>query len=664
MTRKRLTLEENNLRINLIITVFVLTAFAFIARLFQIQVLNHGQYEAMAQEQYWELQEIPARRGDILSSDGYPLATTQVSYFVYAEPKVITDKLGTAKKLAEFFGALNKYGLADPVTFYEEKFYNSLSLDLFWVKLHSELTPEEKHNLEKLQLEGIGFEEEPKRYYPENTLASHVLGFVARNEKGEHQGYFGIEGSFNGDLRGRPGRIIEEQDALGAPILVGGYKRVDPINGRDIVLTINRAVQYIVENRLKEGVLKYGALSGSVIVMDPFTGDVVAMANYPTFDPANFNDFGTGETNSDKETIETAQSEPDTPENTEADKTAEADKTKEMPDANPDMKKVERRNLAIQETYEPGSVMKPLTVSAAIDLGIVEPTTTFVDAGPVQYSDYVIDNWDGKHHGTLTIIQLLQKSNNIGAAWVGHQVGAEKLSDYQKNFGLGEPLGIDLEGEDTGIVRDPDTLTAIDLATVSFGQGISATPLQMLNVINVMANGGNLIKPRIVEKLIDNNKELPIPVKNVRRVLSEETAGTMVDLLTQAVEGGESRYFNIKGYKVAGKTGTAQIPVNGKYDPKKTNATFVGFLPESKKYTMIVKLQEPTSSVYAAETAVPLWMQITEDLVKFYGIPVDKKEELVEIAPTEEPQESTQPVVQDASTDTSGEGESDEETTE
>ncbi len=585
--------KNSTWRISVIQGVFILVCLLFIARLFQIQVLQHKQYKAMASEQYWTLYDLPARRGDILSNDGFVLATTQNHFLLFSEPQKILKKDETAKVLSELMASFKVEKDAKPEeideikTQYQERFQGIFKSNLVWAILEHNLTPPQKEEIEKLSLEGIGFEVEPVRYYPEGNLSAHILGFVASNEKGEKQGYFGIEGQLDGDLKGKPGRIIEEKDALGTPILVGGHKRVDPINGRSVVLTINRSVQYLVEKTLKDGVERYDAASGSVIVMDPFTGEIVALANYPTFDPANFTD--------------------DVKESTES----------------PHRKSIEKRNLAISETYEPGSVLKPLTVSAAIDLKKVTPQTTFEDNGPVNYSGYTIDNWDGKHHGTQTIIQLLQKSNNIGAAWVGHLVGEKDLYTYFSKFGMGSRHGIDLEGEDTGILRDYKTWTDIDLANIAFGQGISATPLQVLTAFNVMANGGNLIQPKIISRIIDEEKVIEVPLKTVRRVISKETSDTMVDMLTQAVEGGESKYFNLKEYKIAGKTGTAQIPIGGKYDPRKTNATFVGFLTNTKKFSMIVRLDRPETSVYAAETAVPLWMSIAAELVKYYGIAPD-----------------------------------------
>ncbi|HXK52709.1 MAG TPA: penicillin-binding protein 2 [bacterium] len=627
--RRPISPTSNNSRIYILQLTASLGVLVLIVRLFFIQVLGHEKYKALAQDQYWNLQEIPAKRGDILSSDSYKLATTQVSFLLYAQPKVLLNINDAAQRLSETLTSFVVFEDERSRLEYKEKtyakIYDSLNLDLYWVRLASGLDPDQKAAIESLGITGIGFEEQPARYYPEGSLASHVLGFVASNEEGNPQGYFGIEGALNGDLQGRPGRIVEERDALGNPILVGGYKRIDSIDGRDISLSINRAVQYMVESRLKEGVETYGAISGSVIVMDPFTGDVIAMANYPTYDPTDFSDFGMSEE-----------------ENLEGGK-----------------KKIERTNLAISQTYEPGSVIKSLTVSAGIDLGKIVPESTFVDAGPVVYSDYTINNWDGRHHGVQTIVQLLQKSNNIGAAWVGHLVGASSIVEYFRNFGLGNVTGIELEGEDTGLIKDADTLTNIDLATMSFGQGMSATPLQVLNAFNSIVNGGNLMRPRIVQKIIESDRVIDIPAQVLRRVISKEASATMTGMLTQAVSGGESRYFNLKGYDIAGKTGTAQIPVNGKYDPSKTNATFIGYLPTSKKFTMLVKLQEPSSSTYASETAVPLWMQIANDLVNYYGIAPDdpsaveplKSPQLISEDPEAPKEESAVGVVEDVPED-------------
>ena len=552
-------------------------------KLFSIQVLGHAKYSNQANEQYWDRRELPAKRGSIYSSDGQLLAGTQTHYLLYGEPNNIDNKYEVAHELSEVLNNIKKSG-SEPADFYDF-IYDSLNKDLMWVPLARNLTPPQRDQILELDLDYIGFEDAPVRYYPEDSLAAHILGFVASNEAGEKVGYYGIEGALNEDLKGRSGRIMEETDAIGTPILVGSYERVAPVEGRDLVLTIDSAVQYLAEKKIKEGVEKYEAVSGSVIIMDPFTGAIIAMANYPTYEPDDFL------------SIEEVSEDP------------------------PYRKNIEKRNLAIQQIYEPGSVIKPLTVAAAIDLKLLTPESTFEDNGPVWYDDYQINNWDGNHHGTQTIIQLLQKSNNIGAAWVGHQVGSKKLSQYFKDFGLGERTNIDLEGEDTGIIHDYKTWADIDLATAAFGQGISATPLQVLNAFNTLANGGFLLEPRIIKEIIEPNKTIDIPPKTIRRVISKDTSDTMVWMLEEAAAGGEAKYFVLKDYKIAGKTGTAQIPEEGKYSPDKTNATFVGFLSDPKTFSMIVKLEEPHTSTYAAETAVPLWMDLASELVVYYGVP-------------------------------------------
>jgi cell division protein FtsI/penicillin-binding protein 2 len=382
---------------------------------------------------------------------------------------------------------------------------------------------------------------------------------------------------------------LEEKDALGTPILMGDYEKVESIQGRDVILTINKSIQYMAEKKIQEGVEKYDARSGTVIIMDPSSGGIIAMANYPSYSSETYFE----------ESVYLKTS--------------------------PHRKSLELKNLAISDVYEPGSVFKPLTIAAAIDLGIVTPETTYQDSGPAYYSTHTIDNWDNKHYGTMTIIQLLQKSNNIGAAWVGHQVGARDLHKYLEDFGIGSKSGISLEGEDTGFLLDYEEWRDINTANISFGQGVSTNSLQMLNSFNVFANGGYLLQPRIVSKIIDSDRVIPIPTKTIKQVIKKETADTMVMMLEKAAEGGEAQYFVLKNYRIAGKTGTAQIPEGGGYAKDRTNATFVGFDAGTKQFSMLVKLQEPKEMIYASETAVPIWMDIFTELVKFYGIAPDKE---------------------------------------
>ena len=578
--RRRKVVAYEFLRSDVLALGFGLLSFIFIAKLYTIQIQRHGVLSAKAQEQYQNLSTIQAKRGNIYARDMQPLAASQKAYLLYFEPKVVTHKTQVSQTLATILAEDKEE--QDTLLAHFNKL---LSLNLFWVAARHEILPETKSKIEALKLRGIGFEEEPIRFYPEKRLASHVLGYVAKNNTGEAQGYFGIEGYFNGDLIGRPGRVIQEKDALGNPILVGKYRRNDPINGTDIVLTIDRAIQYMVEKKLEAGVKKYEADFGSIIVMDPLTGEILALANFPAYDPSNIVVY--------------------------------SDKEHEQYFDQP-------INYAVSEVYEPGSVIKALTVSAGIDKGAITKDSTFNDAGPVEYSGYTVDNWDLKHHNTQTITELLQKSNNIGSSWVAHQVGGEQLYKYFRSFGLGSKTGVELEGEDSGFLRHDKELTAIDLATSGFGQGMSATPLQVLNAFNVIANDGILLKPRIVRQLRDSQRTVELNPKPIKKVLSKSTAHTVESMLEDAASGGEAKYFVIKNYRIAGKTGTAQIPKDGKYDPKETNATFVGYLSGEKKISILVKLNRPKTSPYASETAVPIWMEVANEIIKYYGIAPDR----------------------------------------
>ncbi len=574
---------------------FYLCSLVIVSRLFYIQVILHKDYEAKANDQHWDSKIITAKRGDIYTSDAYPVATTKISYLVYVEPKKIKDPKETAQILSSvlFQKDQDQKELTQNTNESSvEEVQSIITKDLMWIAVKRKVSNEEinvlRKTLKESGIQGVGFEEEPLRYYPEGKFASHILGFLAGSQDLEDKGYFGLEGYFDGDLRGKPGKILQEIGATGGAILIGGYRKTPSIDGKDLYLTINREAQFMVEEKLKEGVKNYQAKSGSVVIVKPDTGDILVMANYPTFDPSDI-----------------------------------APKVKESSES----EEVMMKNISITDLYEPGSIMKPLTISSAMDLGLVSPTSTFNDEGPMTYSGYTINNWNGIHHGVQTITQLFEKSNNIGAAIVGTKVGASKLYEYFKKFGLGELTRITLEGENTSTLRNTSDWKDIDVATASFGQGISATALQMAMAFSVFDNGGFLMKPRIVSKMTDTKRTIEFPKNVRRRVISEKVSDQISQMLISAVDNGEARFFNVKGYSIAGKTGTAQIPVNGSYDPNKTNATFIGFLPnvsQDKKFVMIVRLEEPTKSIFAAETAVPLWMTIFRELALLYKIPPDR----------------------------------------
>ena len=597
-------------RLNSLLILFLSLLIIITGRLFQLQVLGHEKFSVLAAKQHWGSAEIPAARGRVFSADGFPLVENQIAYLVYGEPPNINNVTTAAQRLGEVlweenpkFEIRNSSASGDSLNLKQiqstndlnskheeiERIEGALSQNLQWVPLAHKVSPETKEKIEALGIEGIGFEEEPKRFYPEKTLAAHLLGFVGSDEQGQDQGYYGLEGFYNGDLRGRPGRVVEEKGASGEPILLGNYKKIPAENGRDLMLTLDRSVQFLVEQKLAAAVKKYGAESGSVVVMEPETGAILAMASFPTYDPATRKHRT---------------------ENTE---------TQNFSDS-----VLQWTNPAISETYEPGSVLKALTMSAGIDTKTVKPQTTMQDSGPITVSGYTVDNWDGKHHGEETMIEILQHSNNCGAAWVGQQLGAKQLRNYFLKFGLGEVSGIDLEDEDTGIVKELSEWRPIDLANAAFGQGVSMTPLQLAAIFSTIVNKGVMMRPYLVSEIREDSKVISIEPKESARVLSAKSANIMVEMLTAAVEGGESKFYNLKTHRVAGKTGTAQIPIEGRYDPTKTNCTFIGFLPSYPEFVMLVLLRKPSASIYAAETAVPTWMEIARELTVYYGVEPDK----------------------------------------
>lgn len=592
-------------RLKLLGSLFLMAGVVFFLRFFQIQVWQHQDYVAKAAEQHWRSLVLSPERGLIKSADGFVLVDNRPAFLLYAHPRSIVDGSKTALALAEiifderfYTSQEKKMGLGNLKKFLVESFIKKLNQkDLFWVSLVHKLSPDQKKRIEELKILGLGFEEETERFYPEGDLAAFILGFVGQNRAGEDTGYYGLEGYYNGDLKGEPGRVYEEQTASGNPILLGGFQKLPPKNGRELTTTINRSLQFIIERGLKKSLVRYRAKSGTVILIEPNTGAILAMASQPSFDPSYWSKVA-------RQMKEISGREAEEALN---------------------VKLESFRNPAISETYEPGSVLKGLTLAAGLDDGAVTPQTTFNDSGPLTIGAYRVDNWDGKHHGRQTMIEVLQKSNNMGAAFVAKQLGAQKLRSYFLKFGLGRRLGVDLEGEDSGIVKNLKDFKEIDLVTNSFGQGISVTPLQLTVAFAALANGGTLYKPYLVSQIREENKVNSFGPEVLRRVLPQAKAAVMVEMLTAAAEGGEAKFFVLKSYRVAGKTGTAQIPAErGGYDPTKTNATFVGFLPNSRKFVMMVRLAQPSTSVYAAETAVPLWMEMTKDLVAHLGLPPDR----------------------------------------
>lgn len=574
---------------------FVLFAVAIVGRLVYWQVIQYDNFTAKASEQHEVTTLIEAKRGRILASDGSVLVGNEPAFLLFANLDEFRDQYTVKKSIkaasekiteALFPEILssqkdsNKLSKSEKEAIFVETrndIIDKLNLkDLVWVPLAKKISEVSKSGVEDLNIAGIGFEEVSKRYYPEATLAAQLLGFVGKDADGNDIGYFGLEGFYNDQLRGTPGRLIQELDASGNPILTIDEDGFFPKDGFDIVTTIDRNVQFIVEEEIKKSVKRFGAKAGSAIVLNPKTGEILALVNYPSFTPSSWQSY-------EEENF---------------------------------------RNSAISEVYEPGSTFKLVTIASALDSGIIKADTICPCKGPIRVAEYEIQTWNNKYNPNSTIAQVLQNSDNVGASFVSLKLGTDKLLSYIKDFGFGSTLGIDLQGEEFGIIKERKNWSEVDLVTAAFGQGLSVTALQMVSSLGVIANDGVLMKPHVVKKIIRKDREIEINNEEIRQVLKPQTAKLMKELLLSAVEQGEAKNIIPKGYRIAGKTGTAQVAISGYYDPSKAVASFVGFGPvEDPKFVAIVKFVDPTP-IYGAETAEPTFFEIAKKLYPYWGIPV------------------------------------------
>ncbi len=581
-----------------LIKIFFLILFLSISgRLFYWQIVNYTNLSVVASEQHLTTVNIESPRGRIYSSDGSLLVSNEPAYLLYA---LIPDIKKTLKNGQKYEDTVEKIiEQLTPILYQEEvsqkkdpdkllrkeketieaNLKNRISqqlhsTNLIWVPLARKISQEAYEKIEQLKINGLGFEEQSTRFYPEGELASSVLGFVGKDSDGNDEGYLGVEGFYQDQLQGRTGKLTQEVDAQGRPIIAVDNAESRPKEGFDIQLTIDRTVQYTVEKYLFDGAKKYGAKEASAVVLDPSSGEVLAIANYPNFDPSKWSSF-------DASIL---------------------------------------KNRAISDAYEPGSTFKALTAASSLDAGAVKIDSICPCSSALKIAGYEVQTWNNKYNPNSTMAQILQRSDNIGAAFWGQQLGKKKFISYIKNFGIGTATGIDLQGEGTGLIKKLQDWGEIDLVTASFGQGVSTTALQLAVSVGAIANDGILMKPHIVKKIQTGNKEVKSETKEVKRVIKSEVATTMKELLLSAVENGEARRIVPKGMRVGGKTGTAQIPLNGRYDPGKTIASFVGFGPiENPKFVMIVKYVEPTP-IYGAETAEPTFFKIAKELYTYWGI--------------------------------------------
>ncbi len=548
-----------------VLSLFIFAFLVIVSKLFYWQVVKAQELSQLGESQYGSVVDLKPKRGDIQTSDGFPLATNKLSYIVFANPKEVTHINTTFSQLSTLLDLP------------EASISARLSLQGYWVSLKSGVDTEKKDTIDSFKIPGIGFQEDYTRLYPEASMAARLLGFVGKDEQGNDKGYFGLEGYYDRQLRGRDGKAIEIHDALGRPILSKLTGTAQSQDGRSLILHIDRAIQFLVDNKLKEGVEKYGAESGMVGIMDPKTGGVLAMASYPSFDQRSFWDY-------DQSLY---------------------------------------KNPFITDLYEPGSTVKPLVMAGAIDARLTTSESTCPQcSGPVTVGDYTIHTWDDKYFPNTTMADILRHSDNTGMVYVAQLMGLQRMLTNFEKFGLSDPTGVDLQGEVSSSIRDRQTWYPIDVATSAFGQGISITPMQLLDGFATIANEGVRMEPHIVDKIITNDGQtIPIPPKQLSQPISSQTAKVMTEMLVYTVNKGEANFARLKGYRIAGKTGTASIAVAGHYDPHQTIASFIGFAPaDDPKYVMLVIINKPKTSEFGAETAAPLFFDISKHLLSYYGI--------------------------------------------
>lgn len=539
-------------------------------RMFNLQVVNHAHYSVLAAGQHGTDQVLQPTRGEIYLSGATQdpvLAATNVTLsIVFAVPREITDVTGTAAKLAEV--------LELSIEEIKPKMEGGGS----YAAIKKQVSDEQAARVKALGLTGIYLEPEVVRYYPGQKLAAHVLGFLGFRGK-ERVGQYGIEGNFNAELAGSPGIVGIETDSAGRWITFASRNLAPAVDGKDIYLTIDGAIQYKAQEVLSKTVAEHGATGGSVVILNPKTGAVMAMANHPDFDPNNYG-------------------------------------------AVPSLSNY--INTAMSLDYEPGSIFKPITMAAAINEKKITPDTVYEDLGVVEMDEFKIRNSDGQAHGMQTMTQVLEKSLNTGMIFVEQKLGHSKFRDYVYKFGFGKKTGIELPNEILGNLDNLEKKGDIFFATSSYGQGHTVTPLQVTTAFTALANAGKLMKPHVVHKIVhgDGREEITEP-EVVEQVVSASTAAQVTAMLVNVVENGHGKRAGVPGYYIAGKTGTAQVPYKDRagYEPGKTIGSFVGYGPvDNPQFVMLVRIDNPQGVRFAESTAAPAFGEIAAFILNYLQI--------------------------------------------
>lgn len=567
-------------RVGSLFLMWAVATLFLMGRLFWVQVAKNEHYRKLALDQRLYPVPVDARRGTIRDAKGRELAVSVSADAVYAIPRDVDDPLETAKQVSKILGL--------DVGSVRKK----LSEPQATVWIDRRVDPEKAAVLRKLNLKGIGFAERGQRFYPKDTLAAHVLGIVGI----DNQGLEGIEVWYDSFLRGTRGQVRSERDATGKEIPGGVTEFIPPVDGNDLYLTIDEVIQYIVERELDKGMAELKAKRGMILAMDPKTGAVLAMASRPAYNPNRY--F-------------------------------------EEPDSL-------RRNPIVSDTYEPGSTFKIVTASASLEERVVRPDDTFFDPGFIKVGDRQVRCWLAGGHGSQTFVEATENSCNVVFATLGNRLGQERFYEYIQAFGFGSSLGIDYPGEATGLLQRPKNVGPVELANISFGQGISVTPIQLLSALCTIANGGTLMRPQLVSKIVDPDGFVVKEFQKdpIRQVISKETSKELSLILESVVVNGSGFRAKVPGYRVAGKTGTAEKPEAGRYSDKRI-ASFLGFAPvEDPKIAIIVIWDEPDVGIsYGGVVAAPTFQAILKDVLRYMEIPPSMPPQ------TEEPSHESQQVI-------------------
>jgi len=577
-------------RIHFVILLILFLGAAIVGRMFYLQITKGGYYAALAKGQQVDYVDAEPPRGNIFFQDKFNenkvfLAATNKEWpLLYVVPNEVINPRAVASQLVPFLisGTSSSSG-SESSSSSNSKFSNREE-DLFnrfndredpYEFVARKLTEEKVEEIMSLELEGVYTKGEKLRHYSAGPLSSHVLGFVGYRGN-ERVGQYGIEGYYDDLLRGK----TEVSEVSFLPRF-GGFNASAP-RGKDLVLSIDYNIQFMLEDKLRAVKERLAAESASAVVVDPKTGEILALGMTESFDPGNY---------SQVETIDIYL------------------------------------NDITQKIFEPGSIFKPFTAAVALNEGKILPNTTYVDKGLIRVGGYTIRNSNNKIYGIQTMTNVLELSLNTGAVYMEESVGHKKFRDYMQRFGFGEITEIDLQGEVRGDIRNILTTSRdINFATASFGQGIAVTSIQLVKAFSALANGGKMVKPHIVKEIIDvNGKRTSVETEIVGTPISSRTAAQITAMLASVVENGYGKKAGVKGYKVAGKTGTAQVPKeNGRGYSEKTIHSFIGFAPAyDPRFVALVKVDDPQGIIFSADSVAPLFSEIAEYILNYYEIPPD-----------------------------------------